>query len=398
MAGMSLFTRNSGDLPGVHGDVRDGSRLDRALRRTREGDILAIDAPDLSHDLAKRIVEVKPAAVINAARFTTGAVPNFGPQLLVDSGVELVEDAGPELFDKLRDGRRGRLDEGKLYYGDRRVAVGTPVTMAELTASFEEARTGLVDRMEALSGNLVEFAAAESPLYVDGLGIPDLDIGLRGRKAVLVGPGEGHRRTLERLKHFIREYEPVLIGVDAGADTLVDLDHTPDLIIGDPQGIAAETLRCGARVVLPADPDGHATGLERIQDLNIGCVTFPALSDSAMDLALVFAAHHGAEMIVAVGAPLDVEAVFAAADAPGTPSALLSRLKAGPRLVDGEVVADLYRVDGTGFGVAWAVLAVLIAVAVILAIAGTNGDGSVTENLIDTWNSIALWFQGLFRR
>ena len=64
--------------------------------------------------------------------------------------------------------------------------------------------------------------------------------------------------------------------------------------------------------------------------------------------------------------------------------------------MDGRLVADLYRVSGTGFGVAWAILAIFVALAVIVAIAGTQGDGSVTENLVDTWNSIALWFQGLF--
>ena len=67
-------------------------------------------------------------------------------------------------------------------------------------------------------------------------------------------------------------------------------------------------------------------------------------------------------------------------------------------MVDGRLVADLFRVSGTGFGVAWAILAIFIALAVIVAIAGTQGDGSVGENLVDTWNSIAMWFQGLFNR
>ena len=79
------------------------------------------------------------------------------------------------------------------------------------------------------------------------------------------------------------------------------------------------------------------------------------------------------------------------------PSALLSRLKVGEKLVDGRMVADLYQVNSRGFGVAWAILAIFVAVAVIFAIAGTSGDGTVSENLIDTWNSIALWFQGLFK-
>lgn len=394
---MSLFSKNADGQPGITGHVRDGSRRDRALGKLAEGDILVIDAPDISRPVAQRIIDAGVAAVVNAGAFTTGAVPNYGPQMLLDAGVVLVENAGPEAFDKLRNGKSGRLHEGKLYHGDRRVAAGEEVGLAKLTEDFDNARIGMVDRLEAFSGNLVEFAATESPLYVDGLGIPDVETELAGRKVVIVSAGEGHRETLDALKHFIREFEPVLIGVDAGADTLVAAGHSPDLIIGDPAGIAAETLRSGGRVILPADPDGHAVGLEHIQDLGIGAMTFPALSDSATDLALVLADHHGAEMIVNVGSPLDLDTVYGGADQRGLPSALLSRLKAGRKLVDGRLVADLYRVSGRGFGVAWAILAVFIALAVIVAIAGTSGDGSVGQNLIDTWNSIALWFQGLFK-
>ena len=52
--------------------------------------------------------------------------------------------------------------------------------------------------------------------------------------------------------------------------------------------------------------------------------------------------------------------------------------------------------EGGGLRFMWALLAIIVALAVIIAIAGTAGDGSVGENLVDTWNSIALWFQGLF--
>lgn len=397
MKAMSLFSKNDPQLPGHVGTVRDGSRPERAFKKLTQGDILVIDAPDLTRPMAQRLIDAQVGAVINASEFTTGAQPNYGPQMLADSGIELVQNAGDRAFAKLKDGKTGRLHDGTLYYGDRRVASGDVVTDAELATAFDEARTSLEDRLEALSGNLVEFATTESPLYVDGLGIPDVEQSIEGRKVIIVSPGENHRETLGRLKNFINEYDPLLIGVDAGADTLVDMHYEPDFIIGNPSDIDSGSLRAAECVILPADPDGHATGLERIQDLGIGAMTFPALSDNATDLALVLAEYHGAEMIVNVGAPLDLDDVYGSPDQKHIPSALLSRLKAGRKLVDGELVADLYQVSGRGFGIAWAILAIFVALAVIIAIAGTSGDGSVSENLINTWNSIALWFQGLFK-
>lgn len=393
---MSLFSKKTVDEPGIKGVVRDCLRSDRALNKLGEGDIVVVDAPDITRVLAQRIIDAKAGAVVNIGAFTTGAVPNFGPQMLLDADVVLVENAVPSEASKIRDGKVHRLYEGKLYLGDRRVAAGDEVTMDKISKDFDDARTGMVDRLEAFSGNFVEFAATESPLYVDGLGIPDVETKLAGRKVLLVSPGAGHEETLKNLKGFIREFDPVLIGVDAGADALVGQGYEPDLIIGDPEGIRSETLRSGARVILPADPDGHAQGLQHIQDLGIGAMTFPALSDSATDLALVLADHHGASMIVNVGSRLDQDDVYGGADQRGLPSALLSRLKAGDKLVDGDVVADLYRVEGGGLRFMWALLAIIVALAVIIAIAGTAGDGSVGENLVDTWNSIALWFQGLF--
>src|SRR5699024_4444713 len=205
-----------------------------------------------------------------------------------------------------------------------------------------------------------------------------------------------HRTKLKELRNFIREYDPVLIGVDGAADTLVELGYKPALIVGNPTGIGADALRSGAHVILPAEPDGHAEGLERIQDLGIGAMTFPAAISSATDLALLLADYHRAEMIINVGAPLDLTAVFARADN-SDPASLLTRMKAGTRLVDAEVITNLYTVRTTG-GLAWlwALLGILVAAAVVILIAGTSGDGSFTDNLIDTWNSFALTVQGWF--
>ena len=202
---------------------------------------------------------------------------------------------------------------------------------------------------------------------------------------------------MKLLRNFIREYDPVIIGVDAAADTLLELGYKPDLIVGNPAGIGADTLRSGARVVLPADPDGHAAGLERIQDLGVGAMTFPAATDSATDLALLLADYHGAQIIVNAGSPFDLDGVFAN-DPEATPTAMLTRAKLGKRLVDASAISDLYTVSsGKGLAWLWAILGILVALAAIVLIVGFSGPGTFTDNLIDTWNSIALTFQGWFQ-
>ena len=63
---------------------------------------------------------------------------------------------------------------------------------------------------------------------------------------------------------YISEYRPLLMGVDGGADALIEAGYKPDMIIGDMDSCSDETLRCGAELVVHAYHDGRAPGLERI--------------------------------------------------------------------------------------------------------------------------------------
>ena len=393
---MSLFSRTE-ELPGLHGALRDCTPGGNGMKKFRAGDIAVINAANISRQEAQALIDVQPAAVVNVAEFSTGAIPNYGPHMLLDAEVLLLENVGTDFIAGFKDGKKARItDEGTIYAGDKVIGEGTSVERTKAEKDFSEARRSLVERMEAYFGNSIEFIHSEGPLLIDGLGIPEAGSEMKDRKVVIVSPSEDHRNHIKGLRNFIREYEPILVGVDAGADSLIAQGYTPDLIVGNPRNIATESLRSGARVGLPADPDGTAEGLERIQDLGIGAMTFPAATDSATDLALLLADFHEAELIVQVGDSLDLDDIFAAKDH-ATPAAMLTRLKAGNRLVDSSAIINLYTVrTGGSMAWLWAVLGVLVALAVIVLVVGLGGDGTFANNLIDTWNNIALTFQGWF--
>ncbi|WP_210385574.1 putative cytokinetic ring protein SteA [Corynebacterium sp. HMSC06C06] len=394
---MSLFSRNS-DLPGEHGALRDCTPGGKGMKKFAEGDFAVINAANISRQEAQTLVDIKPAAVINVAEFTTGSIPNYGPHMLLDADVTLVEGVGEEFVSSFKDGKKARIsEEGTVFVGDKKIASGSIVTREKAEEKFSEAQRELIDHMEAYFGNSIEFIHSEGPLLIDGLGVPDSGTEMAGRKVLVVSPSQDHRNKVKLLRNFVREYEPIIIGVDGAADTLAELGYKPDFIVGDPSAISSETLRSGARVILPAEPDGTAEGLERIQDLGIGAMTFPAATDSATDLALLLADYHGAQMIVQVGGSIDLDDVFAN-EAHATPAALLSRMKAGTRLVDADAVINLYTApSSTNTGWLWAVLGILVALAAIVLIVGLGGDASFGQNLIDTWNNIALSVQGWFK-
>jgi len=386
----ALLTRNASSRPGITGTARVDRDIDRLLRRVGPGDIVVMDALDLDRITADALVEAQVAAVVNASPSISGRYPNLGPEVLVANGVMLIDETGPEVFKKIKDGARVRLHNGGVYTGDRRLALGHERTDLEIHDLMVEAKTGLVAHLEAFAGNTIEFIRSESPLLIDGMGIPDIDVDLHRRHVVIVADEADAAEDLKALKPFIKEYQPVLVGVGSGADVLRRAGHRPALIVGDPEEMSVEVLRSGAQVVLPADADGHAKGLERIQDLGVGAMTFPA-AGSAADLALLLADHHGAALIVTAGHTASIEEFFDRTRQRSNPSTFLTRLKVGEKLVDAKAVATLYRSRISGGSIAMLVLAMLVAVIVALMVSQT--DAVVIDWVTQYWHKFSQWVQ-----
>jgi uncharacterized membrane-anchored protein len=222
-------------------------------------------------------------------------------------------------------------------------------------------------------GGGARYAFRERALLLDGVGVPDIEVDLKGRQVLVVAAGYDHVADLGRLSRFIREYRPRLVGVGAGADALLAAGHRPDLIVGNPAEVSNEALTSGADVVVPAFTDGHAPGLHRVQDLGAGAVTFPS-SANPEDLALLLAHHHGASMIITVGLSATMGEFLDRGRSGSNASTFLTRLQTGSRVVDGRVVAALYRNRISGWLVLLLLLAVLVAAVAALLVSHV-GDG-----------------------
>ncbi|MFC9437033.1 putative cytokinetic ring protein SteA [Nocardia sp. NPDC057030] len=395
---LALLSRNTETLPGLSGIARVDRNTRRLLKRVGPGDVVVLDEMDLDRLTADRLVEAGVVAVINTSPSISGRYPNLGPEVLVANNILLLDTVSSDAFSKIKDGIKVRIDEG-VVYADKVIkkepevlVKGIELTDSDIAERMIEARNGLADHLEAFAGNTIEFIRTESALLIDGIGVPELELSMKHRHVIVVADGPDHAEDLKRLKPFIKEYVPIMVGVGRGADTLMKQGYRPDLIVGDPDEITSATLKCGAEVILPADTDGHAKGLERIQDLGIGATTFPSTGAPA-DLALLLAHHHGASLIVTAGAAATLDDFFDRSRRESNPATFLTRLKLGTKLMDAKAVATLYRNRVSGIGIALVVLAALIAVIVVLLASNTGTDAIAWAT--DTWDRFALWAQGL---
>lgn len=386
-----LLHRSRPELPGLAGTARVDRRTDSLLRRLRPGEIAVLDQIDLDRPTAEALVAAEVGAVVNASPSISGRFPNLGPQILVTAGVPLVDDVGEDLLRSVKDGAQVRLHEGVLYSGDQPLGEGRVQTDDTVADALADAKSGLTHQLEAFAANTIEFMRRERSLLLDGNGVPEVDVELDGRQVVIVGPGTDTADVLRRLRTFIREYRPVLVGVGAGADTLVAAKYRPDLVLADPAEVSNEALTSGADVVVPAFADGHAPGLHRVQDLGASAVTFPSMANPE-DLALLLAHHHGAQMIVTVGLSATMAEFLDRGRSGSNASTFLTRLQTGGSVVDGELIASMYRGRTMAGPILLLVLAALVAVVVALLVSGA-GDG-VLAWVTQTYQQIVELIRG----
>jgi uncharacterized membrane-anchored protein len=326
---------------GVVGTARVDGRTKNLTKRLQPGDVAVIDHLDVDTVAAEALVARRPAAVVNAAASTSGRYPNLGPQILLAAGVPLVDGVGPELMTAVHEGDLLRVQGGELYVGEELVAKGIEQTDESVAAAMAEARAGLAVQLEAFASNTMEYLRRERELLLDGVGVPDISTRIEGRHALVVVRGYHYREDLQTLRSYVREYKPVVIGVDGGADAVLEAGLHLDLIVGDMDSVSDRALSSGAEIVVHAYRDGRAPGLDRVEQLGIAPIVFPATGTSE-DVAMLLADDKGAELIVAVGTHATL-VEFLDKGRSGMASTFLTRLRVGGMLVDAKGVSRLYR-------------------------------------------------------
>ncbi|WP_174537738.1 putative cytokinetic ring protein SteA [Micromonospora chalcea] len=378
---LPILRRSRNPEPGsIVGTARLDRRTKRLVGRLRPGDIAVIDHVDLDRVAADSLVAVGVAAVLNAKPSVSGRYPNLGPEVLIAAGIPLLDDLGESVFEQVREGDRVRIEGNTVFVGEEPVAHGTLQDAETVAKSMADAREGLSVQLEAFAANTMDYLRQERDLLLDGVGVPEIQTQIQGRHCLIVVRGYDYKADLDVLRPYIREFKPVLIGVDGGADALVEAGYTPDMIIGDMDSVTDDVLRCGAEVIVHAYPDGRAPGLARVNGLGVPAITFPAAATSE-DLAMLLADEKGASLLVAVGTHATL-VEFLDKGRGGMASTFLTRLKVGGKLVDAKGVSRLYRQSISGSSL---LLLVLSAVAAMASAVAVSTVGKAYLGVVSEW-------------
>ena len=352
----------------VIGRARVDVRTKNLILRLQPGEVAVIDHDDLDRVAAEGLILAKAGAVVNAGRSSTGRYPNLGPLLLAAAGIPLVDGVGKGVMTAVREGQIVEVDANEVRRDGEAVASGTCHTLASLEAQLETARRSLGDELERFAENTLDYLRRERHLLTDSPVLPDLALDLDGRHVlVVVRGGIDARADLATLKAYIKEMRPVMVGVDGGADVLLEAGHKPHIVIGDFDSVSTEALHVGAQLIVHAYPGGLAPGAARLDGLGLKYTVFEAAGTSE-DVAMLLAYEKRAELIVAVGTHASMIEFFDKGRS-GMASTFLVRLKVGPILVDAKGVSRLYQSRVRTSDVVLLVVAALFAMLVMIAVA-----------------------------
>jgi uncharacterized membrane-anchored protein len=364
---LSLRARRDEEQPGdaLYGTARLGRKTKELVKRLKPGDVAVIDHTNIDRIAAEELIGTGVRVVLNASDSSNGRYPNAGPLLLARAGIRLIDAPRSDIFERLKDGDPLMIEGATVSSGGEVIVEGRRLEADQLAELLRRQREEIDTALAAFAENTVAHIRQEGDLLTGSIEFPPTRSTFRDRHVLIVVRGTTHRRDLQALRAYIRDVHPILVGVDGGADAILEAGLAPDIVLGDMDSASDAALRSGAELIVHAYPDGGAPGRQRLLDLELPHTVVPA-SGTSQDVAMLMAFEKGAALIVSVGAHFNL-IEFLDKNRDGMSSTFLTRLRIGEVLVDAKGVSRLYN-PGLGFGptalfmLAFAVLLVIVIV------------------------------------
>lgn len=326
----------------ISGTAVLGKKTKRIVSRLDGSKVPILDHENLDRVTAETLVESGIKAVVNAARSSTGLYPNLGPAILVRAGVYILDGVGPAVFEQLKTGDTVEVAGDGVYKDGVLVATGEHLDFEGTERRLRESREGVGAALESFARNTVEFMLREQDMLFSTLEVPaGVARGIRGRHVIVVVRGYDYRQDLAALGPYLRGERPFTIGVDGGADALLERGVKPDLVFGDMDSVSANALQAARHVLVHGYTKDFAPGMNHVREAGVVDAEVLAAPGLSEDVAILLSDQCGAELIVAVGTHVGLTE-FLDKGRKGASSTFLTRLKVGPRLVDAKGVSKLY--------------------------------------------------------
>jgi uncharacterized membrane-anchored protein len=341
---MSMITDNL--TPVVSGNVFFDKQTKTLLNHLPRHSIALLEHEDIDEMAAEALIHKKVKAVLNYDTSMTGKYPSVGTDRLLSANIPVFDVInGPALRNKVRQGDKVQITDDRLRLLNEEYGSVDDIPLVRYHSNrikerLRQAETLYDQQLKSFLINTFHYAECEIENILSPLNVPAIRHDMKERTAVVVTRGSGYVQDFESIIPFVQKEQPVLIGVDGGADAILRCGYTPHIIFGDMDSVSKAALHSGAQLIVHAYPDGRAPGLVHLERDQLQADVFPCFGTSE-DAALLLAYEAGAARIVSVGSHTHM-VDFLEKGRQGMASTLLVRLKLGSRLIDAKGIRFLF--------------------------------------------------------
>lgn len=323
----------------ISGRARVDGRIRSLAARIEPGEIAVIDQSDLDRASARALVSKSPAAVLNAAPSSSGRHFVLGPRILLDAGIPVIDDLGPDIM-TIREGETLQLRGHEVLRGGGVIASGRLLDASDLENDEREQRRMISTQIGSFAASIDEYLERDGAL-LRGEGVPSFREEIAGRPVLLVLDDENAAEDLKSLRRWICDAAPLVVGVDGGADLARSHRLAPEFVVGDMDRVNETVLRRAKHRIVRRGHDALAAGLDRLDRMGLSSEAIE-MSGTSEDAALLLAAHSGASSIVLAGGGHDLDDFVDRGRSAMAPS-FFTRLAAGDALVSAKAIAATHR-------------------------------------------------------
>lgn len=362
----------------IAGLARVDGRVRALVARIEPGEIAVIDQTDLDRASARALASRGPSAVLNASPSSSGRHLVLGPRILLDAGILVVDDLGPDLL-AVREGETLEVRGSDVLRDGEVIASGRLLDASDLENDEREQRRLISTQIGSFAASIDDYLDRDGAL-LRGEGVPARPEDLKDRPVLLVLDDERAEADLKSLRRWIADAAPVVVGVDSGADIAVRARLGVDFVVGDMDRVNDKALRRAKGRVVRRGYDGLAAGKERLDrmDLDSDAIEMAGTSE---DAAVLFATHSGASSIVVAGGSHDLDDFVDRGRSAMAPS-FFTRLAAGDSLVAARAVAATHRPRISSL---WLVVLLLAMLAALGAAFWSTPAGRDLVDVIVSW-------------
>jgi uncharacterized membrane-anchored protein len=316
----------------IEGNIKVGTRTKDLIKHLSGEDIAVIQHDDIDELAAEAFIHTDVKAIINTGKSMTGNYLSKGTALMLQNKIYLFDTNLDMNHFKERDlvrikGRDLLLNNCYLFSNSC-----LPVNQEYIEQKTLQAWYFYENLLSDFIDNTLYHAMKDKENILQFREYPKLETVLKGRAALVVVRSTESMEAVYSLSAFIENENPVLIGVDGGADALISCGFAPDILIGDMDSVTELGIYRSREVIVHAYADGCCPCLDRIKKLGVKYKIL-AMPGTSEDIALLLAGDMGSSSILLVGGNSSVTD-FMERGRKGMGSTLIARLKLGERLID----------------------------------------------------------------